>query len=235
MEHFHFWGIADKLRAARLLPAEYPMNMIVAYGNLSSEYWYEQPLNEIVSSYYFQKGERLPQYEIEHVLRARMAELPNIESRFGYLAETVEQDKADACVTITEEGGRGPEILEADFVVGCDGGHSTVRKQIGIERGGADFNQLMVLAVFRSRDLHEALKRLPACSTYRVMHQNLRGYWQLFGRIDVGEGWFFTAPVPANTRRDNYDFHGLLQKAAGFEFACELTLSQSLASARNTL
>ena len=42
-------------------------------------------------------------------------------------------------------------MLEADYVVGCDGGHSIVREQIGIERGGADFDQLMVLAVFRSQ------------------------------------------------------------------------------------
>ena len=54
----------------------------------------------------------------------------------------------------------GSEVLEADYVVGCDGGHSTVREQIGIERGGTDFDQLMVLAVFRSRELHERLQAL---------------------------------------------------------------------------
>ena len=119
------------------------------------------------------------------------------------------------------EGGAARQVLEADYVVGCDGGHSTVREQIGIARGGADFDQLMVLAVFRSRELHEGLKRFPERSTYRAMHPDLKGYWQFFGRIDVGEGLFFHAPVPADTTRDNYDFHGLIQKAAGFHFACE--------------
>ena len=57
-------------------------------------------------------------------------------------------------------------MLEADYVVGCDGGHSTVREQIGIARGGTDFDQLMVLAVFRSRELHEGFKRFPPRSTY---------------------------------------------------------------------
>src|SRR5215510_14497686 len=113
------------------------------------------------------------------------------------------------------------EILEAEYVVGCDGGPSTVRRQIGIERGGADFNQLMVLAVFRSRELHEGLKRFPARSTYRVMHPGLKGYWQFFGRVDADGEFFFHAPVPADTTKENYDFHGLLQKAAGFTFACE--------------
>ncbi len=65
-------------------------------------------------------------------------------------------------VSIAEEGGSRSEVLEADYVVGCDGGHSLVREQVGIARGGTDFDQLMVLMVFRSRELHEqALKRFP--------------------------------------------------------------------------
>jgi hypothetical protein len=79
----------------------------------------------------------------------------------------------------------------------------------------------MVLVMFRSRELHEGLKRFPARSTYRVMRPELKGYWQFFGRIDVGEGWFFHAPVPPDTTKDNFDFHGLIQEAAGFPFACE--------------
>jgi 4-hydroxyisophthalate hydroxylase len=79
----------------------------------------------------------------------------------------------------------------------------------------------MVLALFRSRELHDGLKRFPPRSTYRIIHPELNGYWQFFGRVDVGESWFFHSPVPANTTRDNYDFHALLQKAAGFPFACD--------------
>ncbi len=54
-----------------------------------------------------------------------------------------------------------------------------------------------------------------------MLHPDLKGYWQFFGRVDVGESWFFHSPVPANTTRENYDFHGLLQKAAGFSFAAD--------------
>jgi 2-polyprenyl-6-methoxyphenol hydroxylase-like FAD-dependent oxidoreductase len=221
VEHFYFWGVADALRAARLLPPSYPMSGIVAYGDLNSQYWYAPPLREIVNSYYFQDNERLPQYLGEFVLRARMAQLDNVEARFGWLAETIEQDDRGVRVTIVEDGGAGRETLEADYLIGCDGGHSTVRKQAGIERGGADFNELMVLALFRSRELHEKLKRFPPRSTYRVINPDLGGYWQFFGRVNVGESWFFHSPVPADTTRDNYDFHGLLQKVAGFPFACD--------------
>ena len=221
VEHFYSWGIADALRAARVLPPEYPMSGIIAYESLTSEYWYAPPLRELVNAYYFQENERLPQYQTEKVLRARMAQLANVDSRLGWSAERIEQDAGGARVAIVEDDGDGGETLAADYVVGCDGSHSTVRRQVGIARAGADFNQLMVLAVFRSRELHEKLKRFPPRSTYRVMHPDLKGYWQFFGRVDVGEEFFFHAPVPADTTKDNYDFHGLLQRVAGFEFACE--------------
>jgi len=221
VEHFYFWGVAEELRAARMLPADYPMSGIVAYRDLNSEYWYAPPLREIVNSYYFQNNERLPQYQGEQVLRARMAQLGSVQARFGWVAEAITQDADTARVAVAEDGGPGRETLEADYVIGCDGGHSTVRNQVGIERGGADFNQLMVLALFRSRELHDKLKRFPPRSTYRVIHPDLHGYWQFFGRVDVGESWFFHSPVPANTTRDNYDFHGLLQRVAGFPFACD--------------
>ena len=220
MEHLYSWGVADKVRAVRLLPPEYPMSGIIAYGSLTSDYWYAPPLRELVNSYYFQPNERLPQYLTEAVLRARMAELPGVEGRFGWSAETVSQDESSSRVAIVEEGTGLREILEAGYVVGCDGSRSLVRDQIGIARGGVDYDQLMVLAVFRSRELHEALKRFPERSTYRVMHAGLKGYWEFFGRVDVGETFFFHAPVPPDTTKHNHDFHGLLQRVAGFEFAC---------------
>jgi 4-hydroxyisophthalate hydroxylase len=221
VEHFYFWGVVDALRAERILPPDYPMSGIVAYRDLNNEYWAAPPLREIVNPYYFQHNERLPQYQAEYVLRARLKELRNVEVRFGWAAEAIEQKGDHVVVAIAQEGGRGRELLQSDYAVGCDGGHSLVREQAGIARGGADFDQLMVLALFRSRALHEGLKRFPPRSTYRVIHPDFNGYWQFFGRVDVGESWFFHSPVPANTTRDNYDFHALLQKAAGFPFACD--------------
>ena len=221
VEHFWRWGIVDELRAARAMPPDYPMNGIIAYGDLTTDDWYAPPLREIVNSYYFQDNERLPQYRTEAVLRAKMATLPTVDARFGWSMTGLEQDSDGVRVSIGEVDGPGRDVVEADYAVGCDGSHSAVRDRIGIPRSGADFDQLMVLAVFRSRDLNEGLKRFPERSTYRVMHKDLGGYWQFFGRIDVEEGWFFHAPVPKDTTRDNYDFHGLLQRVAGFEFAVE--------------
>jgi len=220
LEHFYFMGIVDELRASRLMPPGFMIGEITAYRDLNSPYYHAAAGRLLVHDYYFEKNDRLPQYQMEKVLRAKMKTLPVVEARFGWTATKVEQDARRARVTVGKNGEQ--ETVEADYVVGCDGGHSIVREQVGIPRSGTDFDQLMVLMVFRSRELHEGLKqRYPERSTYRAMHPDLHGYWKFFGRIDVGEGWFFHAPVPRDTKRDSFDFLGLLHEAAGFKFAAE--------------
>jgi 4-hydroxyisophthalate hydroxylase len=233
LEHFYFWGVVDELRAARLLPPGYPIGGVTAFRDLMSEYWFASGGREAVKPYYFEANERLPQYLTEEVLRRRLADCPSVSALFGWAATSVEQDARGVRITIVEEGSSSSRVLESDYGVGCDGARSTVREQLGIDRGGRDFDQRMVLAVFRSRELHEGLKRFPDRTTYRVLHPDLKGYWQFFGRIDVGEGWFFHAPAKATsseqrlvgrTSRDTppetYDVHGLVQRAAGFSFSC---------------
>ncbi len=142
--------------------------------------------------------------------------LPSNEGAFySWSADTEQQTNQDV------SGRAGRQVLRADYVVGCDGGKSLVRETMGIDRGGRDFDQRMMLAVLRSKELHEFLNRFPPATTYRVMKPELKGYWQFFGRIDVGEGFFFHAPLPNDATPDNFDFLGLLHQAAGFEFEAE--------------
>lgn len=247
LEHFFFWNCVDELRAARVMPPGYPIGGLTAYGNLMSPYWYRMSggngrTGSDVAEFFFQRNERLPQYSSEEVLRNRLRAMPSVTTFFGWLAERVEQDDngVRAIVAPANEGSfyswsadteqqvdrdaadvASARVLEADYLVGCDGGRSLVRESLGIERGGRSFDQRMVLAVLRSKELHEGLKRFPEGTTYRVLKPALKGFWQFFGRIDVGEGFFFHAPVPADTREDNFDFHVLVQEAAGFKFAAE--------------
>jgi 4-hydroxyisophthalate hydroxylase len=242
LEHFYFWGIVDELRDSRAMPNNYPIGSVTAYKNMMSDYWYAPPGRELVKSYYFEANDRIPQYTLEAVLRKKMASLPTVRSMFGWDAESIEQDASGVRVTIAERaespeshhewaGFQGADdapastgnrqVLEADYVVGCDGARSVVREQVGIARRGANFDQKMLLAVFRSKALHEAFKRFPERTTYRALDPENQGYWMFFGRIDVGEGWFFHSPVPLDTTVDNYDFQALLNRAAGFEFEAE--------------
>ncbi len=246
LEHFYFWGVVDELRKARVMPKDYPIGGVTAYGDLMSEYWYAPSGREVVRQYYYEDNERLPQYLTEAVLRRRAGELPSVTVLYGWTAEKIEQYGEGVRVTIGETEGAAQQdgryewggfsdagasspgtaagakrVLEADYVVGCDGARSTIREQVGIAQGGSDFDQKMMLAVFRSEELHEAFKRFPESTTYRALHPDLKGYWMFFGRVVVGETWFFHAPVPVDATPENYDFQALLNRAAGLEFEAE--------------
>lgn len=218
MEHFHFWGAEKELRAARTIPRDYGIGGMTAYGTLLGEYHHDWMQRELVRPFYFTDNERLPQYATEAVLRRRAADIPTVETLYGWNVETVRQDDSGVNVGIAERNGEGRRTLRAAYVVGCDGSRSTVRDQAGITQTRFDHDRLMVLLVFRSTGLHELLSRYPGKSFYCVLHPELKGYWRFFGRVDLGTTFFFHAPVPLDTTKDNFDFRRLLHTAAGAEF-----------------
>ncbi len=218
LEHFHFWGAEKELRAARTIPREYGIGGMTAYGTLLGGHHYDWLQRELVRPFYFTDNERLPQYATEAVLRHRVSQLATVETYYGWNAEQVAQDEQGAEVVIAERNGDGRRALRASTVVGCDGSRSLVREAACIPQTRSDHDRLMVLLVFRSQGLHKLLERFPNKSFYNVLHPDLKGYWQFFGRVDLGTTWFFHAPVPLGTSRDNFDFSRYLYSAVGAEF-----------------
>lgn len=221
MEHFHFWGAEPQLRAARTIPPEYGIGGLTAYGSLLSNYHYDWLQRELVKPFYFKDNERLPQYETEKVLRHRLAELPSVQTLYGWDCDSVVQDEHSATVTLLDRTNRTPQTIHAQYIVGCDGSRSTVREQAGLTQTLSDHDRRMVLLVFTSQELHTLLARFPGKSFYNVLHPDLKGYWKFFGRVDLGNTWFFHAPVPLGTTADNFDFKRYLHESVGAEFEVE--------------
>jgi 2-polyprenyl-6-methoxyphenol hydroxylase-like FAD-dependent oxidoreductase len=221
MEHFHFWGAEPQLRAARTIPPEYGIGGLTAYGSLLSNHHYDWLQRELVKPYYFKDNERLPQYETEKILRQRVAALPTVKTLYGWDSDTITQDEAGTTVTLTERSSQQQQIIHAAYVVGCDGSRSKTREQAGMTQTLSDHDRCMVLLVFKSQELHTLLARFPGKSFYNVLHPELKGYWKFFGRVDLGNTWFFHAPVPMGTTADNFDFKKYLHESVGAEFEIE--------------
>ena len=98
----------------------------------------------------------------------------------------MEQDQDGATVVITARDGASRGRCAPNIVVGCDGSRSVTRESAGITQTRSDHDRLMVLLVFRSSGLHKLLERYPGKSFYNVLHPDLKGYWQFFGRVDLG-------------------------------------------------
>ncbi len=221
MEHFHFWGAEPELRAGRTIPPEYGIGGLTAYGSLLSDHHYDWLQRELVKPYYFKDNERLPQYETEKVLRQRVAKLPTVKALYGWDSNTITQNETSTTITLTERDSKQQQTIRAAYVVGCDGSRSKTREQAGITQTLSDHDRCMVLLVFKSQELHTLLARFPGKSFYNVLHPDLKGYWKFFGRVDLGNTWFFHAPVPMGTTADNFDFKKYLHESVGAEFEIE--------------
>jgi 2-polyprenyl-6-methoxyphenol hydroxylase-like FAD-dependent oxidoreductase len=221
MEHFHFWGAERRLREARTIPPEYGIGGLTAYGSLLGPHVHDWLQRDLVKQYYYTANERLPQYATEAVLRERVAELPSVQMLYGWEAAAISQDDSGVTSTICERAGGAERVVRAAYVVGCDGARSRVREQSGLTQTMTSHDRVMVLLVFRSTGLHELLKRYPGKSYYNVLQPELQGYWKFFGRVDLGNTWFFHAPVPPGTTADNFDFRAYLHEAVGAQFDVE--------------
>jgi 2-polyprenyl-6-methoxyphenol hydroxylase-like FAD-dependent oxidoreductase len=218
MEHFTCWGVEPEIRASRLMPHGYPAAGVNAYGSLLSQYAHPWFRRSQVDPYYFAASERLPQYLTERVLRRRVAELHWVRALYG--ADVIRVEASSEGVVATTEDGRR---VEARYLVGCDGSHSMVRESAGIAETLSDHTRKMVLLVFRSPQLHDIVEaRFGPAAFFNVLHPDLDGYWRFLGRVDVGEGWFFHAPVDASSDVDGFDYRGLLHDSVGAEFEVDL-------------
>jgi len=217
MEHFRSWEVEGQIRAARVMPPGYPAVGINAYGNLTSQYAHPWFRRSQVGRYYFAANERLPQYSTEAVLQERLRDLPAVTDIRGTEARAISQD--DTKVVVSTDAGE----FEADYLVGCDGSRSIVREQSGIAEERSRHERKMVLLVFRSRQLHTLLEeRFGEAAFFNVLHPDLEGYWRFLGRVDVGEGWFFHAPVPPDATVESLDYQALLSATVGADFEVDL-------------
>ena len=85
----------------------------------------------------------IPQARVEQVLEARLGEHGTDVCR-GHAIEDLTQD--GDWVHATVHGPDGPYLLRSRYLVGCDGGRSTVRKQLGVAFPGTEAHEYGVVA-----------------------------------------------------------------------------------------
>ena len=97
---------------------------------------------------------------LERVLRARVAELPNVSVVEGTEMHLLRQDGEG--VELSLEGEHGAQTIRARWVIGCDGAASTVREQIGTALEDLDFDEPWLVVDVRVNQ--RGLAKLPKTS-----------------------------------------------------------------------
>src|SRR6202521_2239427 len=162
MEIYRRLGIAEKVRDAGL-PRSAPMDVFLATSMA------EPPLARLACPSVakakivahndgrpLEPYQLISQYTLEPLLRSIVETLSNVTVRFGCELTSFTQDGDSVTAHILAGKGAG-EAIRTAYLVGCDGGSSTVRKQLGIQLQGEGNIRKLRQALFRCDDLYERI------------------------------------------------------------------------------
>jgi 2-polyprenyl-6-methoxyphenol hydroxylase-like FAD-dependent oxidoreductase len=115
---------------------------------------------------------RIPQSFLEPVLREEVRQMPSVILRFGWKLECFEQRPGEVRAEIVHMESGARQEIRAEYVAGCDGGRSTVRKQLGIRLDHWPGLKHALGGVFRAPTLWSTL-RFEKAFHYNVLNDDL--------------------------------------------------------------
>jgi 2-polyprenyl-6-methoxyphenol hydroxylase-like FAD-dependent oxidoreductase len=98
----------------------------------------------------------ISQYTLEPLLKSIAETIPPVTVRFGCEFLSLDQDNGGVTARVRNSDG-GTQDLRAAYLVGCDGGGSSVRKELGIELAGEANLLELGQALYRCDELFERL------------------------------------------------------------------------------
>jgi 2-polyprenyl-6-methoxyphenol hydroxylase-like FAD-dependent oxidoreductase len=221
-EHLRRWGIADELRRASGLPADYPPNVVFATrlnGYPLARFENAFYCSPARSDLYSESAQWVPQFVLEEVLRGRAAGLPSVEIRFNCRLELLAQDASGVTAELRDARTGAGSTLRAAYLVGADGAHSAVRELLGIPMQGQGALAPNLNVIFRAPALAALHDKGPAIQ-YWMVNSEAPAY---LGPMDAQGLWFLIAPrMPGGTDLSRVDPKALVRRACGLEFDMEI-------------
>ena len=165
MEIYRRMGIAEKIRGAGF-PRDCPMDVFIvtslieppllhlAYPSVAQAQAEVAACND--GTLPREPYQLISQYTLEPLLKSVAESMPNVDVRYGCEFLACGQDGGSVRARVTNSDG-STEELTAQYLVGCDGGSSAVRRQLGIKlRGEANLMQFRQ-ALYYCEDLFERI------------------------------------------------------------------------------
>lgn len=202
MEMFRRIGLSKKIRDAGLR-ADCPMDVFIV-EDLTKPALLEEKHPSIQTfqgkikackdlSMPLEPYQLISQYTLEPLLRAEAEALQSVEVLFGH--EFMEFSQSDDGVSVRFEDSDGQsKTLTASYLVGCDGGSSPIRKQLGIKLRGEGGILELQQALFYCEELFERLPhgsgpgqgrhyhRADAEHTFLIMQDSTK-HWSLHATV----------------------------------------------------
>ena len=206
MEMFRRIGLSKKIRDAGLR-ADCPMDVFIVEDLTKpalleekhpSIHTFHEKIRECRDlSMPLEPYQLISQYTLEPLLKAEAEALQSVEVLFGH--ELIEFSQSDDGVSVRFEDSDGQsKTLMAAYLVGCDGGSSPIRKQLGIKLRGEGGILELQQALFYCEELFERLPhgngpgqgrhyhRADAEHTFLIMQDSTK-HWSLHATVPDAE------------------------------------------------
>ena len=231
MEYYRRWGIAEALVSAGI-PPENPADYYwVSSLNGREIHRLSLPsqaeLEELRLITPFATDQRLHwspyikcnvgQNEVEEILRAHLADLPQADLRLG-LKSVSFAEHGDYVESLLVDTDGIEHRLRSRYLVGSDGGRSVVRAELGIVYEGEGNLAEFVSVYFRAPEMMNAHSFGPA-NIYFPLHRDHTGYlinW------DRGESWTYHLQLKPGERWDEVDAVSRITALLGNETSIEI-------------
>lgn len=161
----------------------------------------------------------IAQTHMEKILHERLLELGG-DVRFGHRVTSV-RDTDEGAEVVVETAGGGQEVMTCDWLLGCDGAGSTVRRSVGIAMDGPpSIARFMTIYFHADIDKYREGRR---ALLYWIGGAEVRGVFISFD--EVGRTWAMLVPI-GDASLDDFtreDATRIINKAVG-DFDVEVQL-----------
>jgi 2-polyprenyl-6-methoxyphenol hydroxylase-like FAD-dependent oxidoreductase len=165
MEIYRRMGLAERIRAAGLRP-DCPMDVYIVLAMDETSLLHlpypsvEQAKADIRGTndgtVPLEPYQLMSQYTLEPLLKSVAEKLPSVTVRFGCEFLSLRQDAGGVTARVKNSDG-GTQEIRAAYLVGCDGGASPVRKEIGIRLRGEGNLLALRQALYRCDELFDRI------------------------------------------------------------------------------
>jgi 2-polyprenyl-6-methoxyphenol hydroxylase-like FAD-dependent oxidoreductase len=224
MEFCRRWGIVEWVENAgynRDYPQDNAWVTSLANGYELGREPFPSPREEKPPPQSPQKRERCPQNFFDPVLARFCGSFSHVTRR--YRTELVDFTEHDAGVTahlIDHATGRD-EVIEAAYMVACDGAGGTIRERLGIKLSGNPVLTYTTNAIFRRAGFERLHRMAPA---YRFIFIGPEGTFATIVAIDGRDHWRFSLVGSRDYRPlAEADIRAAIERAVGGPFDFEIT------------
>ena len=224
MEIYRRMGLAQQIRAAGLR-SDCPMDVYIvlalnrapllhlSYPSVAEAQVRTRSIND--GSVPLEPYQLISQYTLEPLLKSIAEAMPSVSVRFGCEFLSLEQNDREVVARLRNTDG-STEHVRAAYLVGCDGGASSVRKELGIELAGEANLLELRQALYRCDELFD---RLPIGNgpgrgrhyhvaddkaTFLIMQDSTK-HWTLHSVVDTDDemnvAFERTVGIPVNYER----------------------------------